>query len=61
MQNPKQKKSVTLAASLPPELVAWIDLMRGNKSRQAWLARHLKNTRIDYELQSLLSQIEASL
>ncbi|QHJ80835.1 MAG: hypothetical protein [Bacteriophage sp.] len=55
--NTKQEKSVTLAASLPPELVAWIDSMRGTKSRQAWLARHLKDTRMDYELQALLEQL----
>lgn len=59
--NTNKNKSVTLAASLSPELIKWIDSVRGNKSRQAWLARHLKNMRIDYELQSLLSQIEASL
>ncbi|WP_211145553.1 hypothetical protein, partial [Pantoea sp. R102] len=53
-----KKPTSILTVHFPPEVMNWIDSVRGKKSRQAWLSRLMKDMRIDNELEIIISQSE---
>ncbi|PIF21298.1 hypothetical protein [Candidatus Pantoea floridensis] len=51
-----KKPSAVVATHFTPETIAWLDKVRGKKSRQAWLARLIKDMRLDYELELIIEE-----
>ncbi|MCA1176175.1 MULTISPECIES: hypothetical protein [unclassified Pantoea] len=50
------KAPAVVVTHFPASTLEWIDKVRGKKSRQAWLARMIKDMRLDYELEVIIEQ-----
>ena len=59
MSNNKKPRA-TVEVSFPQSVIDWLDKVRGNKSRSAYLARVMKDMRMDYELDIIINQSEGS-
>lgn len=57
MSNNKKARA-TVEVSFPQNVIDWLDRVRGTRSRSAYLARLMKDIRLDYELEILIEQTD---